>query len=114
MHPADKDTIIGKRVTGGAQARNINIGKRAKNRPAGRVLPRPGSDSRGSIGFLMARPIIRGRNRNDLFSYIYPPYLSRQRLRHSALSLAFETQTVPDSTAAVFFCLPTHHPQGRK
>jgi len=48
MHPADKDNIIGKRVTGGAQARNINIGKRAKNRPAGRALPRPGQIEGGA------------------------------------------------------------------
>ena len=34
MYPADKDTSIGKLGAGGAQARNINIGKRA-DRPAG-------------------------------------------------------------------------------
>ena len=33
MYPADKDTSIGKLGAGGAQARNINIGKRATNRP---------------------------------------------------------------------------------
>ena len=32
---------------GGAQARNINIGKRATNRPAGRFLLRPGQIAGG-------------------------------------------------------------------
>ena len=50
MHPADKDTSIGKRGAGGAQARNINIDKRATNRPPSRRALCPGKDQRRVTG----------------------------------------------------------------
>ena len=54
MHPADQDTSIGKRVTGGAQARNINIGKRAAIRPTVRFTSARARNGGGGIVFLMA------------------------------------------------------------